>query len=688
MMGSADPASRCADPGDDVEIDGPAVLTGGFPMMKPFGARRLLVAAPLLAVFTALAGFGQEGLETGPPPSRILVAPVVIADGAESGALGRAVPALFAEAISGGRAYTASLVADLAPDTLEEIGRKGTDLTAAALTDPNLTTPLRESGSIRVILFPRIERTAAGAAPLRLVVAWRDLESGRQGSASAEAADAPGLIDAVGNSAADVQKDLSASFKPDCPVTAPPPPLSESMSRSGTAIEAWARAAESWRQGDPQAAETALQQALREDPGFGGAKVDLAWIRLAQGRAADAAALDALAGRLRAEAPASPWGSLAEALARDLGGEHERAVSLLDPIRLHRPNDPAIIYEAGVAALGAGDVYEALTHLERAASLWPAHDRIQLDLAEARLRNHDLDGAEKALEAWRARYAPGRSPIWGGSWSISDPPPTVRAVEVDLIKGSYAKAIEKLEKEDSALASAGAPAADRVPVLLWLHEIQRQLAFGDPLVRQRWMEAQRSSLGRLREVMPPADQQARPWVLRRLEALLRVAEGRIPEAREIRAEILAASSLPGYDPVAEIEIEQAIALKTGDPNGQAEATLRAARVGGEIRDIYRYAQTFAFAAKGKELEQQYQILVGRIEVWSSTRRRDAMLWSPETSLLVPYIYSMGAVSGYIRGDADASRHRYSIMLAYFRAPDEAVSHMAIEGLARGAKPAW
>ncbi|HZE88736.1 MAG TPA: tetratricopeptide repeat protein, partial [Verrucomicrobiae bacterium] len=491
-------------------------------------------------------------------------------------------------------------------------------------------------------------------------------------------------------------------------------------SKSPAANAAWARAVAAFNRGDVAAAETGLAAALAADPAFDEARVDLAWLRFAQGRAAEAsslatqaakgkrltltararaeiiaaaaagkpAELDAIAVRLKHEIPGGPWESLATALSLNIRGEHYRAIAPFDAVRAHRPNDPAILHQAGMAALGLGDATEAQEVLRRVVAAWPGHDRAQMDLAEALVRAHDLDGAAKSLEAWAQRYHPGDAPVWGGAYTFDDPPPIVRSQAVFLLKGAVSKAIESLDRRESLYDAASAPAAVRVIMLRTLYDLQSELAFGSDLQKHRWLDAARETFNRLRDVMPPDDQKARPWILLRMEALLRVREGRFPEARALREKIAAASAMPGYEAAAVDDVDAALALKDADTDKVFEVLNRAVAARGSVADLYALGQAYGVIAQWKKTQEIVTKIEGRIETWSESRRPDALLWNTRTALLVPFIYSLGGEMGVWLDDVESSRKRFGVFLGYFKTPDEPFREFADEASGRGATAAW
>ncbi|MBI3448829.1 MAG: tetratricopeptide repeat protein [Acidobacteria bacterium] len=677
------------------------------------------------AVFTAsLAAAAADA------PSRILVAPLPEGSPAGADAVGLMVsslPTWIAEAISAEGRETASLAHDLSPDTTESLGLGGGPIpplaAAAKLAGADDAKALIGDGSVRILVFPSV---ASSAGKTTLSLRWIDLVAGKDGTVSATAANAAGLVDAVVKAVSSARDGWRRAFalpaagaaaKADRIASAP---LGACASKLPEANAAWARAETAWNHGDVPAAESALTAALASDSAFDLARVDLAWIRFAQGRATEAAALastaargrrltltararaeiiaaaaagqpaelDALAPRLKRDLPGAPWESLATALSLNLQGEHYRAVAPLDIVRIHRPNDPAILHEAGMAALGLGDAAEAQELLRRVVAAWPAHDRAQMDLAEAFVRARDLDGAAKSLEAWAQGYHPGDAPVWGGAYTFDDPPPIVRSQVVSLLKGAVSKAIESLDKKESLYDAASAPAPVRVIVLQTLYDLQSELAFGGELQKQKWLDAARESFNKLRDVMPAGDRKARPWILFRMEALLRVREGRFPEARALREKIAAASAMPGYDAAALDDVDAAIALKDADTDKVFEVLNRAVESRGSVADLYALGQAYGVTSQWKKTREIVTKIEGRIETWSEARRPDALLWNTRTALLVPFIYSLGGEVGVWLDDVESSRKRFGIFLGYFKTPDEPFRAFADEASGRGATAAW
>jgi tetratricopeptide (TPR) repeat protein len=690
-----------------------------------------------IAVALLAAGAPALAQTAAPPPgeapTRVLVAP--LPEGAATsdpiGQVLAALPRIIAEAVSADTTRTASLAWDLPPDALASLGLGSASAAqapgAAKLGSKDSVSALRDDGSVRVLLLPSFDPgdRAGDRAKGRLDLKWVDLVEGKEGTVTEKASDAAELIEAAGRAAMAAGRAWSASWKDDGAASgagrrASVSRISEVTSRAPAALEAWARAGAAWNGGDVPAAESALDDALKSDASFDRARVDLAWIRLAEGRNKEAAdlagraaggkhlsasaraladvivaagtgspdALEAVAGRLRSEPSSSPWGSLASGLALNLRGEGFKAIAPLDGVRVHRPNDPGILHQAGMAALGEGDYAEALTHLSRAATMWPAHDRIQMDLAETKLRAHDLPGADKVLEAWGERYRLGDRPIWGGEYTNEDPPPVVRSQMITVLTGAVSKAIDFLDKKSALLDAASAPAPLRLIMYKTIHTLQLQLAFGDEIQKHKWLDAARETFTRIRDLTPPEEQKNRPWILLRLEALLRVHEGRLPEAKELRAKVAAVSSLPGFEPVTLSEIDAAIALKEADTDKVFAAQKEAVERRGSLEDLYFLGQSYGIVGKWKEAEDYVTRMESRLDSWSVARRQDALLWTPRSALLVPFIYSLGGETGVWLGKVDYSRSQFGIFLAYFRAPDVPLQPFAREAVDRGSTAAW
>jgi hypothetical protein len=215
------------------------------------------------------------------------------------------------------------------------------------------------------------------------------------------------------------------------------------------------------------------------------------------------------------------------------------------------------------------------------------------------------------------------------------------------------------------------------------------LAFGDrELIKQKWLNAARASMSRLQELIPEPEKQRRPWILLRMEALVRVREARVPEAREILERIASASGLPGYDPGVEAEVAGGIALKDAKSADHLDACRRGVAVRGSIEDLYRLALGYGISGRWKEADEQYLKLEERLDAWNGARRADALLSSVDVSVLVPFSYSIGGQCGYWRGDADLARVRWGKFLAWFRSPDEVFKPFRVEAMDSGSKPAW
>jgi tetratricopeptide (TPR) repeat protein len=693
--------------------------------MKPY--RRLALLLLPAAVGATFISHARQESDPILEQRRVLVAPAPVRADREPDPLAVAMPALIAEAVSADGVHLASLVHDLSPGTLRALGVEAGGLPGAELMASDAARQaLLEEGSVRMLLLPSMKRkgSAKRARGHKLTLRWEDLVSGEGGVVSEASKGVEGSIDAAGRAARAAREAWSRSWAPsDGPssgANGKVSRLSRLTSSSPEALTAWARATEAWNRGDVPAAEKGYLAALDDDSAFDRAKLDLAWLRLGQGRVDDAARLaeearaggriswaarglaeiisaasgerfadlEERSGAVETELRGTPLEMLAFSLARNLTGEHERAMTPLHDVRIHRPNDPFLLHQAGMAALGSLDEYESLLHLERAAALWPKHDRIQMDLAEAKVRARDLPGAQKVLDEWRLAHKPTDPPVWGGAWSIEDPPPSVRAVGVGLLNGSIERSIEKLDKEVSILQITDAPSALRVAVLHALHEMQMQLAIGAALPKQRWLNGARGSLRALREIMPAEEQEARPWVLDRLEAILRVREDRLDEARRIRERILEASNLPGYDPAVEAEVEAVITLKDADNDAHFEACNRAVAVRGSLNDYFRLGQAYAISRRWDEAEELYLVMEERRRSWSAARRRDAVLWSPLNSVETPFIHLLGGLARVWRGQPELAKERFGIFLGYFRHPDGIYVRFKAEAESRGGVPAW
>lgn len=701
-------------------------------MVRSWGRARLALATVALLIILAPTVSGQNADEGEPGPSRVLVAPVARAADAspkEGGAVRQAVDLLVVEALRADRRLSVGLVSDLDVDTLKSLGTDPNSLPEnEALSAQGARGVLRDDGSVRILILPTILWKAGGGSggTLHLNLEWNDLVTGKTGRVSESATSPAGLVDAAGRAAEAARRAWSAEWKPGPPspgsAQGGPAALSSITSKSPEALAAWSRSITSFNHGDPPGADAALEQALKLDEGFDRARVDLAWLKLAQGRMKEAsdlaaaaqkgkklsayarsiasvieaagrpdaaAALDSLGTKLSKEAPSFPWGSFASGYARNLKGDHDPAVALLDPLLIERPSDPLVLHQSGIASLGSADPEQAVAQLGRAVELWPAHHRMVIDLAEAQLRNRDIEGARRTLQAMRERFRPEDRPIWGGDWSIEDPPPAVRAAQVDLLAGAVSKSIAAMEKDLALLDAAKAPDATRVSLLYSLHEMQAFLAFGDvELVKQKWLNAARGSMRRLQELIPEPEKQRKPWVLLRLEALVRVREGRVPEAREILAKIASASNLSGYDPGVEAEVASGIALKDAQTADHLDACRRGVAVRGAIEDLYRLALGYGISGRWKEADEQYLKLEARLDGWNNARRADALLASADVSVLVPFSYSIGGQCGYWRGDAELARARWGKFLAYFKYPDEVFKAFRVEAMDSGSKPAW
>ncbi len=639
-----------------------------------------------------------------PRLERLLVGPVSARSGLAEDPFVQAVPALIVEGISGEGSEVASQVHDLPPEAVTALGLKeGETLDARRLGRAGSVEVLRDKGAVGMLLLPEVSAgKIEGTRGYEIEIRWIDLAHATEGLLRDSGVAGTGAIDAVGRLAAAARTEWKKSRGGD---GIPPeePALSRRVSPSPEALRSWAASRSSWNSGDPPAAVASLEEALRIDPAFDRARADLAWIRLAQGRRGEAGALAAqalegrrlsqagmeeaeltraaaggngqvlltLASSFAARSGGSPRTPLTRALGQILVEDYPPAIGLLDRARFERPNDPALLHLAGIAGLGSADYFEARERLSRAAALWPTHEIIMTDLAEAYARDLDFEGARAVLDGWIGRFKPGDKPGAGESWSVENPTPHVRAAALPMLTGNPRAALAGLESHLDAMEAAGAGLETRIPILYALHELQMWLLDdGNPRQRQEMLDGARESLRLLlEEWVTPEERARRPWLYDRLVARLRVREGRIDEAREIRDRIITSSGLPGYDPGVEAEIDAVIALKQADTENHLAACRRAIEVRGSLLDRYMLIQAYTMMRDWRALEEEYEVLAQRLADWSAARRGDALLYRPMSSGHLPIIYYTGAMARFNQGDGIGSRERFDAFLKYYREPD-------------------
>jgi hypothetical protein len=685
-------------------------------------SRRSALIGSVLAVTVALAG-GQRDAGAGiAGATRILVAPASARGGAAEEPITRAAAALLAEVLPrSGRACSA-LIHDLSKESLEALDfEPGKAPSTRRLTRSAMLDRLRDSDHVRILILPGISPAAVQEGDgLEVELRWMDLVSGDEGIVTESAPAGAPVIDLLARLAVQAQAGWRSGWPEGGPAPAPRIPGSE-LSSSPEALARWAAAGERWKTGRVPAAIRELGEAIGTDEGFGRAKVELAWIRLAQGRrdeagalagaaveggrlspeaieeatiirifaAGDAGAAATLAESLEEEQPPSWRAALARATADLLGDSYAPSISHLDLVRAHRPNDPAIQHLAGMAGLGAEDYYEARIRLARAAELWPEHETIRLDQAETEVRAHDLEAAAGILESWAAGWSPSDPPSSTAAWSIGNAPPPVRARAVDLLMGHLSASARALGERAAALAIAGADGQVRVPMLHALHELQMLLSsLGTDREKQQWLDGARSSLREIEDLLAGREAASASRELRRLTALLRVREGRLDEARAVREEIMGESEMPGYDPAIEAEIDYAITLKEARSKEHFEACRRLVKARGLLSDHYKLAQANAIVRDWRSLELEYDAISDRLENWSMWRREDSLTWGPIASGHVPFIYYVGGLARMNQGDSAGAKERFGSFLAYFKRPDPVFSMFRADAAERGAKAAW
>jgi tetratricopeptide (TPR) repeat protein len=653
----------------------------------------------------------------------VLVAPIKAAGNFKESDEASVLPNLIAEALGSDGDYKVLMARDLASQALMALQLPPGAVPTLGVLTPADAVPHLLAAGVRVVLFPEISRVREG---VEIEIEWKDLVGMTRGSVSQRASRDGAIINAAGRAASAARAGWETSWKSRARKGSTTDPgksnLTELVSASMPAVLAWSLGRDGWSGGGVPAAEKNFEAALGHDPGFDLARVDLAWIRFGQGRLQEAlelsgkaregrdlsraaratariisgaaggtegaGALHKLGEELGTGLPGSWLGSLAEGIAFNLEGKHAEALTLMDESMAVRPNDPVVLHNAGMAALGFGDYFDSIEKLERVAAMWPEHDRIIMDLAEAKLRARDEEGAQEVLAGWAARFDPARAPIWGGNWSYREPPPPVCATALDLLKGSVESSAKSLEQLASRYKLAGAPVPTRIAVVRSLHEFQMALARGQELHKQRWLNGARRTLRELDELMNAGEKTSHPWVLSYLRARLLIREGRTAEAESLRVEIMKASQLPGYDPGLEAELDTTIAFKTADAERLFVAANRTVSRRGTLQDTYQLAQAYGIADKWDDVEIQFRVMKERIEYWSLNRREDSILSSPMNAGHVPFIYSVGAQSGVWRGEPDVARERFSIFLAYFSDPDPLFKPFYREALERGAHPAW
>lgn len=682
------------------------------------GARWLAMVIASLALANG-AVTPHNGMEE---PDRVLVAPADSGSGIRDEPLVQAASAVLAEVLAADGKVSAALLHDISVETMEALDFDLDDPPGPRrLTRSGVLEKLRSAEGIRVVLLPEISSERIGEeAGFEVGLRWIDTVKGDEGVMSdASPREAGPFLDLLGRLAAQAHTGWRSGWSGSGPP--PDPAAAAALTSSPRAAADWALGRAAWCSGGVPRAEKALERALESDPEFGRAQVDLAWILLARGLAEKAGSLAAaaveggrlstaaleeatliriastgdgdalveLGAKLEREGPGFPRADLSHAMGLILRDEYAPSISLLDRVRRHRPNDPAVVHLAGIAGLGAQDYFEAETRLSRAAALWPGNELIRLDLAETAVRNRDLEGAAGILEEWAAGFHPGTPPVSTEHWSVANPPPPVRADAVHSLRGRISVAADELQARAAKLELDGAGWRIMVPVLYSLHGMEMQLStLGAAREKQAWLNRARDSLRKLDAILPDEERQARPWVYDRLAALLRVREGRVQEAREIREMIMDASEMPGYDPGVEAEIDAAITLKEADAQGHFAACRRGIEVRGLISDHYRLAQAYAVVRDWPRLDDEYETMRRRLEEWSVLRRRDTFTWSPMESGYIPFIYYVGALARMNQGDAGGARSRFRTFLAYFKDPDPPYRVFRNDAADRGAKPAW
>jgi tetratricopeptide (TPR) repeat protein len=136
------------------------------------------------------------------------------------------------------------------------------------------------------------------------------------------------------------------------------------------------------RSGRLDAAISACDEILLENPNHGMAHTFLGWALMEKGQLQDAINVLSKATLLIPE-EAQPWLMLSDAYRRD--GENRRAVEILRAGVLSSPDSPDINFSLASACLESGSMSEALPFLKKAASLTPNHLEITLELGNTLL---------------------------------------------------------------------------------------------------------------------------------------------------------------------------------------------------------------------------------------------------------------------------------------------------------------
>lgn len=488
-----------------------------------------------------------------------------------------------------------------------------------------------------------------------------------------------------------------------------PAPLARSLSASPRAIERYVEAMHALRSASGIAeADRLLDEALKEDPRFGLASAQKAWLDRSRGAritpcasaeegsvmtqrichglsllasGEPARALQA-AERIRQEAPQMAWGRVMAGMSLAPDGRSREALQGWRQVAAQEPEDPRARLWLGMAAMAAGQFEEAAGALASVRAAWPDLWMAYTLEAECHARlGRTQQATEVAVEMKKQMESRHVVP------SSSAECPSLMIGSLQLMEGRFNKSLETFQAALDSLIQAGAPPEALRTLHETIVEMKRDLVTArDPITRDRELQDADAALERLETTLPASERDDRPWPLLRLRGLLQVKRGQTSDAWRTVERIRAHAERPGYTAYEEAYLSGVIMMKEGDYEGAVAQFQRAAQARGRLVDIMDLAQLQSRMKRYDDARANFEIIQDRLSRYepNGEGKGELMVADPHLALLVPIYHFTWAQQGYSTGDATESRRQYGLMLRYFRAPELQFEPMVREALDRGA----